>query len=103
MAQWKPEDEQQFQELLQRAEAQARELSQLAPPPPMAPEEPLGRCASPPLYAAGGGGSRAPQRLPDTLLGMDTETLLILVLIVFLIRQKADQELILALLYILLF
>ena len=103
MAQWKPEDEQQFQELLQRAEVQARELSRLAPPPPEAPPEPPGRCASPPpIYAAGGGG-RAPQRPTDTLLGMDTETLLILVLLVFLIRQKADQELILALLYILLF
>ena len=59
--------------------------------------------------AAPGGGARTPQRPAPSAPGaarrpaVDQETLLILVVLAFLIRQHADRELLWALLYILLF
>ena len=108
MAQWKPEDEAQFQELLRRAGEQARELSRLAqepspPPPPQAPPAgPARREAAAPSATAGGGGSGGRGFLAG-LAGTDSVTWLILALILFLQRQRADRELIWALIYILLF
>ena len=85
MPQWKPEDERLFAELCRRAEQQSREAA---------------------LRAAS---ARTPQRPAPSAPGaarrpaVDQETLLILVVLAFLIRQHADRELLWALLYILLF
>ena len=52
--QWKPEDEQQFQDLLRRAEQQTRELAKLSPqspPPAPAVQEPARRAAPAPPSA----------------------------------------------------
>ena len=97
MPQWKPEDEALFAELCRRAEQQSREAAlRAAPAPP-----------PPPPAAAGGG---APRRVPSQTAPLaarrptlDQETLLILVVLAFLLRCRADRELIWALLYILLF
>ena len=66
-----------------------------------------GACAPTPPAAAGGG---APRRVPSQTAPLaarrptlDQETLLILVVLAFLLRCRADRELIWALLYILLF
>lgn len=85
MPQWKPEDEALFAELCRRAEQQSREAAlRAAPaPPPRVPSQ------TAPLAAR-----------RSTL---DQETLLILVVLAFLLRCRADRELIWALLYILLF
>ena len=97
MPQWKPEDEALFAELCRRAEQQSRAAAlRAAPAPP------------PPPPAASGGGASPPQppvppqptvRRPF----LDQETLLILVVLAFLVRCRADRELLWALLYILLF
>ena len=109
MPQWKPEDEALFAELCRRAEQQSREAAlRAAPaPPPPPPKGAAGAFAPTPPAAAGGGGPRpgawptAPHAArPPTL---DQETLLILVVLAFLLRCRADRELIWALLYILLF
>ena len=82
MPQWMPEDRTRFDDLCRRAEQQSREAARraapAAPPPPPAP---------------------VPARRP----ALDQETLLILVVLAFLLRCRADRELIWALLYILLF
>ena len=74
-----------------------------APPPKGA----AGAFAPTPPAAAGGG---APRRVPSQTAPLaarrptlDQETLLILVVLAFLLRCRADRELIWALLYILLF
>lgn len=61
-------------------------------------------------HAACGGGGGAPRRVPSQTAPLaarrptlDQETLLILVVLAFLLRCRADRELIWALLYILLF
>lgn len=97
MPQWKPEDEALFAELCRRAEQQSREAALRAAPAPPPP---------PPKGAAGG----APRRVPSQTAPLaarrptlDQETLLILVVLAFLLRCRADRELIWALLYILLF
>ena len=116
MPQWKPEDEALFAELCRRAEQQSREAALRAapapPPPPPAPPPPppkgaAGAFAPTPPAAAGGG---APRRVPSQTAPLaarrptlDQETLLILVVLAFLLRCRADRELIWALLYILLF
>ena len=88
MPQWKPEDEALFAELCRRAEQQSREAAlRAAPAPPPAPRRVPSQTA--PLAA----------RRPT----LDQETLLILVVLAFLLRCRADRELIWALLYILLF
>lgn len=100
MPQWKPEDEALFAELCRRAEQQSREAAlRAAPAPPPPPPTPP---------AAAGGG--APRRVPSQTAPLaarrptlDQETLLILVVLAFLLRCRADRELIWALLYILLF
>lgn len=134
MAQWKAEEQQQFEELLRRAEKQSRELAALAPPPPAPPVGAPARCSAPaPPAAAGGGAGRArdsesgapgavghpspeagaaaireepPLRGSVSLLpglALDSDALLILVLLIFLLRQHADRELIWALVYVLVF
>ena len=85
MPQWKPEDEALFAELCRRAEQQSREAALRAAP--AAPRRVPSQTA--PLAA----------RRPT----LDQETLLILVVLAFLLRCRADRELIWALLYILLF
>ena len=92
MPQWKPEDEALFAELCRRAEQQSREAALRAAPAPPPP---------PPKGAAGAFSQTAPlaARRPT----LDQETLLILVVLAFLLRCRADRELIWALLYILLF
>ena len=104
MPQWKPEDEALFAELCRRAEQQSREAAlRAAPaPPPPPPKGAAGAFAPTPPAAAGGVPSQtAPlaARRPT----LDQETLLILVVLAFLLRCRADRELIWALLYILLF
>ena len=108
MPQWKPEDEVLFAELCRRAEQQSREAAlRAAPaPPPPPPKGAAGAFAPTPPAAAGG----APRRVPSQTAPLaarrptlDQETLLILVVLAFLLRCRADRELIWALLYILLF
>lgn len=110
MPQWKPEDEALFAELCRRAEQQSREAALRAapaPPPRPPPKGAAGAFAPTPPAAAGGG---APRRVPSQTAPLaarrptlDQETLLILVVLAFLLRCRADRELIWALLYILLF
>ena len=110
MPQWKPEDEALFAELCRRAEQQSREAALRAAsapsPPPSAKAE---RAPGPPPPAAASGGGAAPHLVSAPSLArsprptLDQETLLILVVLAFLIRQHADRELLWALLYILLF
>ena len=108
MLQWKPEDEALFAELCRRAEQQSREAAlRAAPAPPPPPKGAAGAFAPTPPAAAGGG---APRRVPSQTAPLaarrptlDQETLLILVVLAFLLRCRADRELIWALLYILLF
>lgn len=99
MPQWMPEDRTRFDDLCRRAEQQSREAARRAapaapPPPPAAPPEGTSpkRAAVPPQ-------APVPARRP----ALDQETLLILVVLAFLLRCRADRELIWALLYILLF
>lgn len=108
MPQWKPEDEALFAELCRRAEQQSREAAlRAAPaPPPPPPKGAAGAFAPTPPAAAGG----APRRVHSQTAPLaarrptlDQETLLILVVLAFLLRCRADRELIWALLYILLF
>lgn len=109
MPQWKPEDEALFAELCRRAEQQSREAAlRAAPAPPPAAAGGVG--AKAPAAPLGGGGGGAPRRVPSQTAPLaarrptlDQETLLILVVLAFLLRCRADRELIWALLYILLF
>ena len=98
MPQWMPEDRTRFDDLCRRAEQQSREAAPQAPagdaPPPAAPPE-----GAPPQRAAVPPQAPVPARRP----ALDQETLLILVVLAFLLRCRADRELIWALLYILLF
>lgn len=107
MPQWKPEDDALFAELCRRAEQQSRDAAlRAAPAPPPPSPTGTGRASAPaPPAAAGGGASPRPSAQPPLLRRpiLDQETLLILVILAFLIRCRADRELIWALLYILLF
>ena len=123
MPQWKPEDEALFAELCRRAEQQSREAAlRAAPAPPPRPRAPCLPCPArpppPPMGGAGAfaptppaaAGGGAPRRVPSQTAPLaarrptlDQETLLILVVLAFLLRCRADRELIWALLYILLF
>ena len=108
MPQWKPEDDALFAELCRRAEQQSRDAAlRAAPAPPPPSPTGTGRASAPaPPAAAGGGASPRPSAQPPVLSRrptLDQETLLILVILAFLIRCRADRELIWALLYILLF
>lgn len=108
MPQWKPEDDALFAELCRRAEQQSRDAAlRAAPAPPPPSPTGTGRASAPaPPVAAGGGASPRPSAQPPVLSRrptIDQETLLILVVLAFLIRCRADRELIWALLYILLF
>lgn len=108
MPQWKPEDEALFAELCRRAEQQSREAAlRAAPAPPPPPLKGAAGAFAPTPPAAAGG---APRRVPSQTAPLaarrptlDQETLLILVVLAFLLRCRADRELIWALLYILLF
>ena len=105
MPQWKPEDDALFAELCRRAEQQSRDAARRAAPAPPPPSPTgTGRASAPTPPAAGGGASH-PSAQPPLLRRptLDQETLLILVILAFLIRCRADRELIWALLYILLF
>lgn len=106
MPQWKPEDDALFAELCRRAEQQSRDAAlRAAPAPPPPSPTGTGRASAPAPPAAGGGASH-PSTQPPVLSRrptLDQETLLILVILAFLIRCRADRELIWALLYILLF
>lgn len=105
MPQWKPEDDALFAELCRRAEQQSRDAAlRAAPAPPPPSHTGTGRASAPTPPAAGGGASH-PSAQPPLLRRptLDQETLLILVVLAFLIRCRADRELIWALLYILLF
>lgn len=108
MPQWKPEDDALFAKLCRRAEQQSRDAAlRAAPAPPPPSPTGTGRASAPaPPAAAGGGASPRPSAQPPALSRrptLDQETLLILVVLAFLIRCRADRELIWALLYILLF
>ena len=107
MPQWKPEDDALFAELCRRAEQQSRDAAlRAAPAPPPPSPTGTGRASAPaPPAAAGGGASPRPSAQPPLLRRptLDQETLLILVVLAFLLRCRADRELIWALLYILLF
>ena len=108
MPQWKPEDDALFAELCRRAEQQSRDAAlRAAPAPPPPSPTGTGRASAPtPPAAAGGGASHRPSAQPPVLSRrptLDQETLLILVVLAFLLRCRADRELIWALLYILLF
>lgn len=108
MPQWKPEDDALFAELCRRAEQQSRDAAlRAAPAPPPPSPTGTGRASAPaPPAAAGGGASPRPSAQPPVLSRrptLDQETLLILVVLAFLLRCRADRELIWALLYILLF
>lgn len=107
MPQWKPEDDALFAELCRRAEQQSRDAAlRAAPAPPPPSPTGTGRASAPAPPAAGGGASPHPSAQPPVLSRrptLDQETLLILVVLAFLIRCRADRELIWALLYILLF
>lgn len=105
MPQWKPEDDALFAELCRRAEQQSRDAAlRAAPAPPPPSPTGTGRASAPTPPAAGGAASH-PSAQPPLLRRptLDQETLLILVILAFLIRCRADRELIWALLYILLF
>ena len=105
MPQWKPEDDALFAELCRRAEQQSRDAAlRAAPAPPPPSPTGTGRASAPAPPAAGGGASH-PSAQPPLVRRptLDQETLLILVILAFLIRCRADRELIWALLYILLF
>lgn len=100
MPQWKPEDEALFAELCRRAEQQSREAALRAAPAPPPPPPKGAAGALPPrrLRPAGGG---APRRVPSQTAPLaarrptlDQETLLILVVLAFLLRCRADRELI---------
>ena len=109
MPQWKPEDEALFAEFCHRAERQSREAAlRAAPAPPPPPTKGAAGTFAPTPPAAAGGG--APRQVPSQTAPLaacrptlDQETLLILVVLAFLLRCRADRELIWALLYILLF
>ena len=111
MPQWNPEQEAEFQELCRRAAEQSRELAGRVPQPP--PGEAVsgqgGGAAAEQSSAprASGAGTRASPAVPfrqgQGCPTVDRETLLILLILAFLIRQKADRELVWALLYVLLF
>ncbi|MFR6412264.1 MAG: hypothetical protein ACLUNX_09305 [Angelakisella sp.] len=108
MPQWKPEDEALFAELCRRAEQQSREAAlRAAPAPP--PPPPKGAAGLPPrrlrrrAAARRAGFLPKPRPLRPAAPPLDQETLLILVVLAFLLRCRADRELIWALLYILLF
>ena len=107
MPQWKPEDDALFAELCRRAEQQSRDAAlRAAPAPPPPSLTGTGRASAPAPPAAGGGASPRPSAQPPVLSRrptLDQETLLTLVVLAFLIRCRADRELIWALLYILLF
>ena len=122
MPQWMPEDRTRFDDLCRRAEQQSREAARraapAAPPPPPAPQAPAGDAPPAPQAPAGDAPPPAappegtpPQRaavppqppVPARRPALDQETLLILVVLAFLLRCRADRELIWALLYILLF
>ncbi len=107
MPQWKPEDDALFAELCRRAEQQSRDAAlRAAPAPPPPSPTGTGRASAPAPPAAAGGGASHPSAQPPVLSRrptIDQETLLILVVLAFLIRCRADRELIWALLYILLF
>lgn len=107
MPQWKPEDEALFAELCRRAEQQSRDAAlRAAPAPPPPSPTGTGRASAPAPPAAAGGGASHPAAQPPALSRrptLDQETLLILVVLAFLLRCRADRELIWALLYILLF
>lgn len=107
MPQWKPEDEALFAELCRRAEQQSRDAAlRAAPAPPPPSPTGTGRASAPTPPAAAGGGASHPSAQPPVLSRrptIDQETLLILVVLAFLLRCRADRELIWALLYILLF
>ena len=106
MPQWKPEDDALFAELCRRAEQQSRDAAlRAAPAPPPPSPTGTGRASAPAPPAAAGGGASNPSAQPPLLRRptLDQETLLILVVLAFLIRCRADRELIWALLYILLF
>ena len=107
MPQWKPEDEALFAELCRRAEQQSREAAlRAAPAPPPPPPKGAAGAFAPPPPAAAGGAPRVPSQtapLAARRPTLDQETLLILVVLAFLLRCRADRELIWALLYILLF
>ncbi len=107
MPQWKPEDDALFAELCRRAEQQSRDAAlRAAPAPPPPSPTGTGRASAPAPPAAGGGASPRPSAQPPVLSRrptLDQETLLILVVLAFLLRCRADRELIWALLYILLF
>lgn len=107
MPQWKPEDDALFAELCRRAEQQSRDAAlRAAPAPPPPSPTGTGRASAPTPPAAAGGGASHPSAQPPVLSRrptLDQETLLILVVLAFLIRCRADRELIWALLYILLF
>lgn len=108
MPQWKPEDEALFAELCRRAEQQSRDAAlRAAPAPAPPPPSPTGtgRASAPTPPTAADGGASHPAAQPPLLRRptLDQETLLILVVLAFLIRCRADRELIWALLYILLF
>ena len=106
MPQWKPEDDALFAELCRRAEQQSRDAAlRAAPAPPPPSPTGTGRASAPAPPVAAGGGASHPSAQPPLLRRptLDQETLLILVVLAFLIRCRADRELIWALLYILLF
>lgn len=96
MPQWKPEDDALFAELCRRAEQQSRDAAlRAAPAPPPPSPTGTGRASAPAPPAAGGGASH-PSAQPPLLRRptLDQETLLILVILAFLIRCRADRELI---------
>ena len=111
MPQWMPEDRTRFDDLCRRAEQQSREAARraapAAPPSPPAPQAPAGDTPPPAAPPEGASPKRAavpPQApVPARRPALDQETLLILVVLAFLLRCRADRELIWALLYILLF
>ena len=105
MPQWKPEDDALFAELCRRAEQQSRDAAlRAAPAPPPPSPTGTGRASAPAPPAAGGDASHPTAQPPlQRRPTLDQETLLILVVLAFLIRCRADRELIWALLYILLF
>lgn len=101
MAEWKAEDERQFAELCRRAGEQSLQLQKRAQPPREEPKReppsppPKQEAASPPPQAD----AAPPYR--SGFSAADRETLLILAVLLFLLRQRADRELLWALLYIL--
>lgn len=107
MAQWKAEDERHFAELCRRAGEQSLQLQKLAQPPQ---EEVKRNAPAPPQGSAPPPKGEAPSPPPQAdaapshrsgFSDADRETLLILAVLLFLLRQRADRELLWALLYIL--